>query len=125
VSKRLQVVRRRFPISRPGRQPPAQLLVVVTAAPACRSFPQCHGASYLEERTYKALLAPFGSTAAVWAECLFADPIADIAVLGTPDDQVLFDEAAAYEALVESATPLSIADAPEKGHAWLLSLSGK
>ena len=36
----------------------------------------------------------------VWAECLFADPVADIAVLGVPDEQYLSSEAAAFEALV-------------------------
>ena len=30
----------------------------------------------------------------VWAECLFADPVADIAVLGVPDEQYLSSEAA-------------------------------
>jgi hypothetical protein len=86
--------------------------LVVTAAHCLPRFPPCHGASYLEERTYSELLAPLGDDLAVWAECLFADPIADIAVLGSPDDQELTEAAEAYEALVESATPLSIADVP-------------
>jgi hypothetical protein len=97
----------------------------VTAAHCLPFFPPCHGASYLEERTYKNLLAPLGSKPAVWAECLFADPIADIAVLGAPDNQELSGEAAAFEALVEGVTPLAIGEAPEKGSAWLLSLDGQ
>jgi hypothetical protein len=36
----------------------------------------------------------------------------------------LSDHAAEYEALVESATPLSIADAPEQGQGWMMSLEG-
>jgi hypothetical protein len=28
----------------------------------------------------------------VWAECLFVDPIADLAVLGAPDSQELHDK---------------------------------
>jgi hypothetical protein len=79
----------------------------------------------LKERTYGALLARLGSEPAVGPECLFADPIADIAVLGSPDDQAMCDEAEAYETLVESATPIAIADAPEKSRGWLLSLEGK
>jgi hypothetical protein len=71
------------------------------------------------------LLAPLGSGPAVCAECLFADPNADIAVLGSPDNQALFDEAEAYEALLESADPFPISDAPERGQGWLLSLEGK
>jgi hypothetical protein len=96
--------------------------IVVTAAHCLPSFPPCH----LQERTYPKLLAPLGSEPTVWAECLFADPIADIAVLGSPDSQGLFEQAENYEALVESVTPLKIADCPpEKGRAWLLSLDKK
>jgi hypothetical protein len=83
---------------------------VITAAHCLPFFPPCHGFSYLEERTYKALLGTLGAEPSVWAECLFADPIADIAVLGEPDSQVLWDEAAAYTALVEAVDPLSIAE---------------
>ena len=47
--------------------------------------------------------------------CLFADPIADIAVLGQPDNQELSDEADAYDALMDSMATLSITDAPAQG----------
>ena len=59
------------------------------------------------------------------AECLFLDPIGDIAVLGPPDDQTLYNEWEAYTALMEAADPLPIADAPMSGPAWLLSLGGQ
>lgn len=75
-------------------------------------LPPPHGSSYTEERTYKKLLAPLGKKPSVWCECLFVDPIADIAVLGTPDNQALFDEANAYEALVETTTALRVAEPP-------------
>jgi hypothetical protein len=55
---------------------------------------------------------------------LFVDPISDIAVLGSPDNQELFHEAEEYAELMESAIPLSIADSPTNGTAWLLSLEG-
>lgn len=102
--------------------PPDRL--VVTAAHCLPSLPPCHGASYSAERTYKALLAALGRKPAVFAECLFADPISDIAVLGSPGDLELSDQADAYEALMESVTPRPIADAPEQGQGWLLSLDG-
>jgi hypothetical protein len=35
------------------------------------------------------------------------------------------DHAAAYEALVEGATPLAIADVPKQGEGWMMSLEGK
>jgi hypothetical protein len=81
--------------------------------------------SHTHERIYGKLLAPLGGTSSVAAECLFVDPIADIAVLGAPDNQVLGEEADPYEALLESTTPLPISDAPKDGAGWLLSLTGE
>jgi hypothetical protein len=89
--------------------------LILTAAHCLPAFPKPHPASYLRERTYKALLGPLGAKRTVWAELLFADPIADIAVLGSPDNQELAEQAEAYEALVERATPLPIGDAPKQG----------
>lgn len=85
-------------------------------------LPPPHAFSYLHEKTYPKLLGPLGTKPTkltVWAECLFADPVADIAVLGTPDTQELAEHAEAYDALVESAKPLVIADAPKMGHKWV------
>src|SRR4029077_15726153 len=65
------------------------------------------------ENTYPKLLGLLGEEPTIWAELLFANPVADIAVLGSPDDQELFNEANAYETLVESVTPFSIGDASD------------
>ncbi len=78
-------------------------------------LPPATEASYTEDRTYKELLGPLRGKPTVWTECLFVDPIADIALLGIPDDQELFEQADAYRELVTSATPLSISDAPKQG----------
>jgi hypothetical protein len=59
-----------------------------------------------------------------WASCLFVDPIADIAVLGQPDNQALFDEAAAFDALMDSAGTLAIADAPLQGNELVTGFGG-
>ena len=40
--------------------------------------------SHTEERTYQRLLGELSGEPTVWAECLFADPISDVAVLGPP-----------------------------------------
>ena len=65
--------------------------------------------SYTEERTYRKLLGPIKTRRRhVWAECVFVDPVADIAVLGSPDDQALSEEAEAYNQLVETVTPLAV-----------------
>jgi len=87
---------------------------IITGGHCLPKLPPCHGMSYTEERTYLKLLARLGETPSVSCECLFVDPIADIAVLGMPDDQELSAEAEAYEALVEAATPLIVAEPPGK-----------
>jgi hypothetical protein len=89
--------------------------LVITAAHCLPSLPPPHPMSYLEERTYQKLLGPLGAKPSVWTECLFADPVADIAVLCGPDDQALPHQAKAYEALVTPATALAITDAPKQG----------
>ena len=96
-------------------------------------LPPATEASYTEDRTYKALLGPLRGKPTVWAECLFADPINDIAVLGIPDEEDLFKQADAYQELVTSATPLAISDAPKqarddtarRGAARVLSLDAE
>jgi hypothetical protein len=58
--------------------------------------------------TYSDLVGRLGEAPTVWAECLFFDPIADLAVLGTPDCTELYNEADAYDQLIEQAQPLQI-----------------
>jgi hypothetical protein len=58
------------------------------------------------------------------AECLFVDPVADIAVLGEPHEDLL-EQSRAYEALVRVAVPLRIADRPAEAQTQLLSLEGE
>jgi hypothetical protein len=55
---------------------------------------------------------------------LFADPIADIAVLGSPDEGQLWKKAATYTALVDACEPLEVAEAAEEGPVWMMSLEG-
>jgi hypothetical protein len=64
--------------------------------------------SNLNERTYQKLLAPLRKKPSIWAECLFANPVGDIAILGSADSQDLAEQAVAYNALVESAAPIPI-----------------
>jgi hypothetical protein len=78
-------------------------------------LPICHPFRYLQDGTYPQLLGPLSAEPTVWAECLFVDPVADIAVLGPPDNQELSDEADAYDQLVAGMTPLAVADAPAQG----------
>lgn len=96
--------------------------LVVTAAHCLPHLPPCYSFSALEERTYQNLLRPLGGHPSAWAECLFADPIGDIAILGPPHGQELYDQSRAYEELVQGATPMAIAEASSDGPGWLLSI---
>jgi hypothetical protein len=101
------------------------LRVVITAAHCLPRLPHCPSCDDINEVTYPTLLGPLGQKPTVWTQCLFADLIGDLAVLGQPDNQELSEQAEAYDALVDAVTPLPIADAPEAGDAWLLSLDRK
>jgi hypothetical protein len=82
---------------------------VLTAAHCLRQLPPAHAASLTWERTYRDILAPLGENPTLWAECLFVDPVADIAVLGQPDNQAFSEQADAYDDLVEAlAAPLPL-----------------
>jgi Trypsin-like peptidase domain len=96
--------------------------LIATAAHCLSKLPPCHTFMYLNEKTWKNLIGPLGGKPSVAVECLFADPLSDLAVLGPPDDEELYEQFEAYEAFVESAIPLPIAEAGEAGEAWLLSL---
>jgi hypothetical protein len=78
-----------------------------------------------QEETFQDVLGPLGAETTVCAECVYVDPISDIAVLGTPDNQELYDEADAYAALIEPLAPLRPGDAaPTKTPAYLIALDG-
>jgi hypothetical protein len=80
-----------------------------------RRLPPCHPNRHLQEETYGKLLGPLNAEPTVWAACPFADPIADIAVLGQPDNQALSEEADAYDRLMEDMATLTVGDAPALG----------
>jgi hypothetical protein len=56
-----------------------------------------------------------GNKKDIWTECLFADPGADVAVLGTPDNQTFVERAEDYDALIEN-TPILRQNLP----VWML-----
>lgn len=109
----------------PGWKRFRELRLVITAAHCLPKLPPAHRSSYLEERTYKDLLGALkDQEGKIYAECLFADPVGDVAVLGSPDDQELSDQAAAYDTFVEGRPALRIGEA-RRGTGWVLSLDGK
>jgi hypothetical protein len=109
--------------------------IVITAAHCLPFFPPCASAACLEEYTYPDLLGPLGASPTVWAECVFVDPRADIAVLGQPDNQERFKQAKAYDELIKDIAGLLVAAAPAQGRkvntttghgaGYVLTLDGK
>jgi hypothetical protein len=92
-------------------------LVVVTAAHCLPHLPPSTAASYTEERTYERLLGRLGDEPSIAAEVLFVDPVADIAILGTPDNQEMWEQAEAYDALVDvPPVPMAALEFGRKTH---------
>ena len=83
----------------------------------------------MEEYTYRDLLAPLDASPAVWAECLFVDPRADVAVLGQSDNQDLDERAEAYNRLMKDMAAFPVAAAPPQGRkngaGYVLTLDGE
>jgi|HubBroStandDraft_6_1064221.scaffolds.fasta_scaffold286327_2 hypothetical protein len=108
--------------------------VVVTAAHCLPQLPPIMRISASEERTYPNLIGPLNAEPSIAAECLFADPINDVAVLGCPEIGV----EDGYDEFIDAAGVLPIR-APKrtrawlslggplqwKGNVWLLSLAGE
>jgi hypothetical protein len=100
--------------------------VVVTAAHCLGKLPPPNAMAYWEERTYNLLGSLDGGKPNICVACLFVDPVADIAVLGAPDNQAsqeMYEQAEAYESLVDVAPALRIGK-PLTGRGWMLSLDG-
>ena len=81
---------------------------VVTAAHCLPELPPAHPGSHLHERTYKDFFGALDGSRNVWAECVFVNPVADIAVFGEPDSQALSAQAEAYRDLTDNATPFAL-----------------
>jgi hypothetical protein len=100
--------------------------MVITAAHCLPSLPPAGPHTFTEERTYQNLLGPLGEEPTVWAECLFVDPISNLAVLASPDNQLFFDEAHAFEELIASRPSPRIGSVREQSFAVrALSLAGE
>lgn len=88
-------------------------------------LPPANAASSREERTFEKLVSSLdGRIRDVWAECLFADPVADVAILGPVDDQNQPEQATEFSKLVHEAETVRIAT-PRTGKGYLLSLAGE
>lgn len=95
--------------------------MVITAAHCLPHLP----AALSDERTYHTLLGTLGAEPTVSAECLFVDPIGDLAVLGCPDSQMEDDASDAYLNFVDSGSALRLDVVTTPCEAWLLTLDDR
>jgi exonuclease I len=87
-------------------------------------LPPAHRAAFTAEKTFKKLIGPLGTKPTIWAECVFVDPVSDLAVLGQPDGQAFNEDVdTAWDDFIEDLEPLDLdTDQPTRG--WMLSLDG-
>ena len=112
--RKLRLKRRRWP------------KVIVTAAHCLGKLPPAHATAFTWEKTYNLLGSLDGTKSNICAECLFIDPVADIAVLGAPDNQAsqeMYEQSEEYDKLVDDAPALRIGK-PDAGRGWILSMDG-
>jgi hypothetical protein len=95
--------------------------LVVTAAHCLPNLPPAHSCPSLSDKTYPLLGNLDGSKSGVYAECLYVNPVADIAVLGCPDEQERGYDPDLYHELTDDAPVLQIANA-RSGPGWVLSI---
>lgn len=99
--------------------------LVITAAHCLPLLPPPHLGAYLQQKTYENLLGRIGDRGNIWAQCKFADPVSDVAVLEAPDSQEYVDECEAYEEFTELLTPIEIRKAKKGEVVWMLGLDGR
>lgn len=102
--------------------------LIVTAAHCLPSLPEGFNIGDSEERTYSNLVGPLDrEETIILVECLFVDPVADIAVLGAPDGELFYSEHVAYGAFVKSYEPLAVPERltprMQEQTAWMLYLA--
>jgi S1-C subfamily serine protease len=85
------------------------------------------------ENTKMTFVGPLDGKTTIAVTILFWDPTTDLAVLGEPDDQALYEESIAYRAIMEEVDRIEIAplelpllaEDDRTSTAWALSLEGE
>lgn len=86
--------------------------LVITAAHCLPDFPTPASFLFEEEYSYGKLLGRYGTDPTVVGRLLFADPVADIAVLTAIDGQSAPEFCEAFEQLTEATEPLRVGALP-------------
>jgi len=98
--------------------------LVITAAHCLPEVPPAMSFSLIEERTFSDLLGALEVPPTIAAECLFVDPVADIAVLGEPDSQSIPVEWEAYDNMATACSALPVSSSLGNESGLLLHLDG-
>lgn len=97
--------------------------IVITAA-HCIGKPRPSATAESTERLYKAIFGPLDARERpIPGQLAFADPVADIAVLGRPDWASMPDETSAYECFTKATCPLRISAPPRPLDHQMLEIS--
>jgi hypothetical protein len=98
---------------------------IITAAHCLPDLPPAHMGASLEEKTYGKLIGPIGGDQIITVECLFVDPVSDIAILGEPDGQELHEQSEQYLEFTDAISPITIREGKRGEEIWALSLDGE
>jgi S1-C subfamily serine protease len=92
---------------------------VITAAHCLPHYPEPHLANGASELSYENILGALGQQEqTVWAELVEFNAASDVAVLGEPDGQVLWDESYQYQAFTGQAMTIGKSPAPLAPYLW-------
>lgn len=119
--KEVMVMGKRYPLPRFIRR-----RIVMTAAHCLPHLPPAHPWADTHEKTYR-ILGLLGTRPTILAECLFADPVDDLAVLGAPDSNVYDRAVDRWHTLMEKTNSLAIDVEKLERHTtgWLLFINGR
>jgi hypothetical protein len=99
---------------------------VITAAHCLPHIPPCDVRfGYYDEKFYDALVTGRGENRRVAAECVFADPLADVAVLGVPCSHAHGPPGEEFAKLTHTAIPLLISDPRLPTLGWMPTPDGR
>jgi hypothetical protein len=82
--------------------------LVITAAACLPHLPSSNIDPFVDQRSFSNLLAPLRGQPCVCAQCLFVDPVSNLAVMGPVEGEGLIAEVRDYEALMQSVGTLQI-----------------
>lgn len=111
---------------------PAINRIVITAGHCLPNTYECFAALSGRVRSDR-LIGPLGGTASVMSECLFVDPLSDLAVLTAADGQAIENADVEWESFMETVGSVDLSyDVPKypdgmprtEQRGWLLSLTG-